>query len=124
MNQIRSILENSYQLAESSGNSLSDVSENQKIWIKNIIKEAESYKGVLAVLITSLVKKIETPTQDVRYHQKKLENGYSGRGFDTRHITPYMKEKFRPFSMATSGWLTRTLEQSHPYTLEYGGRDW
>lgn len=121
MNQIRSILEDTYQLAESRGNSLSDLSENQKNWIKNIIEEAESYKGVLAVLITSLVKKIETPTQDVRYHQKKLENGYSGRGFDTRHITPFMKEKFRPFSMATSGWLTRTLEQAHPYTLEYEG---
>ena len=121
MNQIRSILEDTYQLAESSGSSLSDLSENQKNWIKNIIEEAGSYKGVLAVLITSLVKKIETPTQDVRYHQKKLENGYSGRGFDTRHITPFMKEKFRPFSMTTSGWLTRSLEQAHPYTLEYEG---
>ena len=121
MHQARSILEDTYQLAESKDITYSDLSGTQEYWINIIIEKAGSYKGVLAVLITSLVKKIETPSQDVRYHQKKLENGYSGRGFDTRHITPFMKEKFRPFSMTTSGWLTRTLEQSHPYTLEYEG---
>ena len=33
-----------------------------------------------------------------------------------------MKEKFRRFAMAESGWLTRSLEQNLPYTLEYPGR--
>ena len=121
MNQIRSILEDTYQLAASMDSVYSDLSGIQEHWIKTIIEKAESYRGVLTVLITSLVKKIETPTQDVRYHQKKLPNGYSGRGLDTRHITPFMKEKFKRFAMAASGWLTRSLEQSHPYTLEYEG---
>ena len=69
-----------------------------------------------------LVKKIQIPTQDVRYHQDNLPNGYSGRGLDTEHITPFMKEKFRRFAMGESGWLTRPLEQAHPYTLEYPGK--
>ena len=121
MNQVRPILEDAYQLAASSDSPYSDLSESQENWVNAIIEKAESFRGVLTVLITSLVKKIETPTQDVRYHQRKLPNGYSGRGLDTRHITPFMKEKFRRFAMAASGWLTRSLEQSHPYTLEYEG---
>ena len=64
----------------------------RKIGSNAIIEKAESFRGVLTVLITSLVKKIEIPTQDVRNHQAKLPNGYSGRTFDTKHITPFMKE--------------------------------
>ena len=122
MNQIRSILEDAYQLAESSNSPYSDLSESQERWVTTIIEKAESFRAVLTVLITSLVKKIETPTQDVRNHLKELPNGYSGRGLDTYHITPFMKEKFRRFAMAESGWLTHTLRHHHPYTLEYPGQ--
>lgn len=122
MNQIRSILEDTYQLAASSDSTYSALSESQERRVNAIIEKAESQRGVLAVLITSLVKKIETPSQDVRYHQAELSNGYSGRVLDTRHITPFMKEKFRRFAMGESGWTTRTLEQPHPYTLEYPAR--
>ena len=33
-----------------------------------------------------------------------------------------MKAKFRRFAMAESGWLTRSLEQPYPYTLDYEGK--
>lgn len=122
MNQIRSILEDTYQLAESSDTAYSALSKSQENWVNTIIEKAESFRAVLTVLITSLVKKIETPTQDIRYHQKELPNGYSGRGLDTDHITPFMKRKFRRFAMAESGWLTRSLEQPYPYTLDYEGK--
>lgn len=122
MNQIRSILEDTYQLAESRDSTDSDLTGVEGMWVNSIIEKAESQRGVLAVLITSLVKKIETPAQDVRYHQAELPNGYSGRGLDTDHITPFMKEKFRRFAMAESGWTTQTLQQPHPYTLEYPAR--
>ena len=69
------------------------------------------------------MKKIETPTQDVRYHKTELPNGYSGRSFDTLHVTPFIVEKFQRFAMKSgSGWLTRSFEQAHPYTLTYPGR--
>ena len=122
MNQVRSILEDAYQLAASTDTTYSDLSESQKNWVNAIIEKAESFRGVLTVLITSLVEKIQTPAQDVRYHQDNLPNGYSGRGLDTDHITPFMKEKFRRFAMAESGWLTRSLEQPYPYTLDYEGK--
>ena len=123
MNKVRSILEEAYKFAESRGNTDSGLSETQKNWISIITEKAESQKAVLAVLITSLTKKIETPTQDIRYHKKELQNGYSGRGFDTRHVTPFIRDKFQRFAMkGGSGWLTRSLEQAHPYTLEYPGK--
>ena len=123
MNNIRTILENVYHLAESKHDLQPGLSEIQRRWIETIVERAESHKAVLAVLITSFVKKIETPTQDVRYHKKELPNGYSGRGFDTSHVTPFIKEKFQRFAMkGGSGWLTRSLEQAHPFTLNFPGK--
>ena len=123
MNNVREILEEAHQLAESGNNTKPELSESQQKWIETIVEKAESQKAVLAVLITSLTKKIETPTQDVRYDKKELSNGYSGRVFDTQHVTPFIRDKFQRFAMkGGSGWLTRSLEQAHPYTLEYPGR--
>ena len=123
MTKARSILEEAYKLAESTDNTYPELSENQENWIKTITEKAESQKAVLAVLITSLTKKIETPIQDIRYHKKELPNGYSGRSFDTSYVTPFIAEKFQRFAMKSgSGWLTRSLEQAHAYTLEYPGR--
>ena len=123
MNNIRAILEDAYQLAESKRDLRPGLSGNQIKWIETIMEKAESQKAVIAVLITSLVKKIETPAQDIRYHKKELPKGYSGRGFDTLHVTPFISEKFQRFAMkGGSGWLTRSLEQAHPFTLNFPGK--
>lgn len=119
---IRSILEDAYQCAESGHSTDFELSELQQKWVETIVEKAESQKAILTVLITSLVKKIETPTQDVRYHKKEFPSGYSGRTLDTSHVTPFMQEKFTRFAMAESGWLTHSLRQPQPYTLEYPGR--
>jgi len=78
-------------------------------------------KAVANVVITSLTKKIGDPDQDIRYHQQKLEGGYSGRSLDEKIINPFLIENdFQ--HMAESGWLTRSLEQSQPYIKgEYTG---
>ena len=67
-----------------------------------------------------MVHKLLEPTQDIRYHQNKMENGFSARTIDTKYITPTLKELGLP-AMAESGWLTRSLEQPYPYTLDYKG---
>lgn len=85
-----------------------------------VIENTENAKAVIAVLITSLVKKIITPQQDIRRHQAKMDGGYSGRRLDTIVVTPFLKANNFP-AMAESGWLTRSLEQASPYTLEYKG---
>ncbi len=90
--------------------------------IKNIVDKEENLKGVYTVLVTSLVYKSLNPSQDVRYHQANLKNGYSGRSFDTKYITPFLKQKQFLGYMKESGWLTRTLEQNLPYDLNYPGK--
>lgn len=122
-----SILEASYNSANNEFKKdvgvsfFSSLSPSQKKWIMCVFKYIEDYKGVLAVLITSLVKKIADPSQDIRSHMEKLPNGYSGRTLDTRFITPFLKKHFTRFAMSESGWLTRSLEQSQPYDSKYPG---
>jgi DNA (cytosine-5)-methyltransferase 1 len=60
------------------------------------------------------------PAQDIRNHQTSIENGYSGRTFDNKYITPFLKNKKFP-AMAESGWLTRSLEQKVPYDFNFPG---
>ena len=89
--------------------------------LDEILKRAESSKGVLTVVITSLVYKILNPTQDIRNHQATINGcGYSGRSFDSKHITPFLKQHRFP-AMAESGWLTRSLEQKKTYDFNYSG---
>ena len=79
-------------------------------------------KAVITVLLTLLTKKVMTPQQDIRRHQANMKGGFSGRSLDERHITPFLRENNFPYMSAGSGWLTRSLEQSLPYTLDYPGR--
>lgn len=88
--------------------------------IDEILDKGESAKGVLTVFLTSLTYKLLYPEQDIRNHQTSIQNGYSGRTFDTHYITPFLKKCKFP-CMAESGWLTRSLEQKVPYDLNYSG---
>ena len=88
--------------------------------LQEILNSSESAKAVLTVIITSLDYKIQNTEQDIRNHQTSIENGYSGRTFDTKYITPFLKSVKFP-AMAESGWLTRSLEQKVPYDSNYSG---
>ncbi len=87
-----------------------------------ILRHQERAKGALAVLITLLVKKIASPEQDIRMHQAGMPEGFSGRGLDSRVVTPFLREQSFPYMTSGTGWLTRSLEQPAPYTLNYPGR--
>ena len=101
---------------------LSNLPESYVSNLRTIINNAETLKAVLGVTLTSIVYKILNPDQDIRYHQENMKNGYSGRTFDTKYTTPFLKERFRHFAMAESAWLTRSLEQPHPYDFSYPGK--
>lgn len=90
------------------------------VWTEIIARNSANFLGVVNVTITSLTEKSVNPNQDIRYHQAKMPNGYSGRTLDTRVIAPWLKSK-KLKSMVESGWLTRSLEQNDPYTLDYQG---
>lgn len=85
-----------------------------------ILSKSESAKAVITVILTSVVYKTLNPEQDIRNHQTSIPNGYSGRTFDSKFITPFLKSVKFP-AMAESGWLTRSLEQKVPYDFNYSG---
>lgn len=98
----------------------SNLNATEQALLNTILLYSESAKGVITVFITSVVYKILNPQQDIRNHQDGIPNGYSGRTFDNKNITPFLKKHKFP-SMAESGWLTRSLEQKVPYDLNYTG---
>lgn len=108
---------------------LGDASSSEEIvlsqeiapYIQKIVDKADNCKGVLTVLVTLLTYKCFHPEQDIRIHQAGMKNGFSGRSFDTQNITPFLRKCDFP-CMAETGWLTRSLEQPHPYTLNYPGK--
>jgi DNA (cytosine-5)-methyltransferase 1 len=88
--------------------------------IEKLIDRVDNFKAVTSVTITSTLKKIITPDQDIRLHKVEFENGYSGRSLDTAVVTPFLKDNNLK-CMAESGWLTRSLEQTHPFSLDFPG---
>jgi DNA (cytosine-5)-methyltransferase 1 len=98
----------------------SDLDQKVQENLSEILSRSESSKAVLTVVLTSIVYKTLYPSQDIRKHQTSIDGGYSGRTFDTKHVTPFLKEVKFP-SMAESGWLTRSLEQKVPYDSKYSG---
>lgn len=90
--------------------------------IETIVQKESTNKGVYTALVTSLLYKTMHPEQDVRNHKVDMPGGYSGRSFDTKYVTPFLKKKQFLGAMKESGWLTRSIEQDHPFTLEFPGK--
>lgn len=100
---------------------IKDIPTEYVKYLSIIADQVYQQKGVYTVLVTLLVHKSLFPEQDIRNHQSGMAGGFSGRTIDTQFITPTLKELGLP-SMAESGWLTRSLEQPIPYTLDYPGK--
>jgi len=100
---------------------IQNIPEQQIEYIQAISDNSYNQKGVYTVIITLLTHKTLYPEQDISNHQSHMSQGFSGRGIDTDFITPTLRELELP-SMAESGWLTRSLEQPHPYNLTYPGK--
>ena len=99
-----------------------ELTQQQLAWITYVALKSESQKAIPSALITSLIKKIENPKQDIRQHKTDLPNGYSGRSLDTKIITPFLKRNFGRIAMKESGWLTRSIEQPVPFDLKFSGK--
>lgn len=124
MNDAEALLKNAYDTAytktANSGKIDSKLDDEHSKALGTIVSESENNKGVYTVLMTSAVYKMLHPEQDVRKHQSSIPGGYSGRTFDSKYITPFLKRCGFP-AMAESGWLTRSLEQKVAYDWNYPG---
>lgn len=124
------LVENPFQFLEKiylevekdSADSTYELNKEQLKWVKGITDFEETSKGVYTALFSSLTYKCLHEDQDIRYHKVDFENGYSGRSFDTKWVTPFLKSKQFYGAMKESGWLTRSIEQPHPFTLDFPGK--
>lgn len=119
---VEEYIESIYSKAISINKNNIGLSSEQFDLVSNIVEKEETLKGVFTVLTTSLVYKSLYPKQDVRLHQANMKDGYSGRSFDTKYVTPFLKSKRFYGAMKESGWLTRSLEQNLPYDRDYPGK--
>ncbi|MFS2174263.1 DNA cytosine methyltransferase [Priestia megaterium] len=115
------VLEEVYSEAERSSLEDIQITGEEKDLLREVVDASEKRKGVYSVLVTSLAHKILNPKQDIRLHQTNMQGGYSGRTVDTRYVTPFLKSVGFP-AMKESGWLTRSLEQNHPYDKNFPGK--
>lgn len=123
MSTPRTVLDEAYGAATRTDKPATSLSAEQQEWVQVIVAKAESQKAVLAAVAASLVKKIVSPEQDIRLHKVEMPGGYSGRSFDTQYVTKFLHEKMPRLAMKSgSGWLTRSLEQNHPFTLDFPGK--
>lgn len=97
------------------------IDKNLQTHLKFISARISRNKGVYTVLVTLALYKFLYPSQDIRQHKIELPNGFSGRSFDFKYVTPTLKELGLP-AMAESGWLTRSLEQAYPYDMNFNGK--
>jgi len=118
------IMESAYERANNKPSKafLSGLSKECVQDLRTIVDNAETQKAVLGVTLTSIVYKIYEPKQDIRKHQEGMKGGYSGRTFDTKYVTPFLKSRFPHLAMAESAWLTRSLEQPRPFNLNFPGK--
>ncbi len=81
-----------------------------------LIEKIDSNKSIVSALVTSLVKKILEPQQDVRLHRTDFENGYSARSLDTKITTPFFKNHFPKYANKESSFLTLATREKIKWT--------
>ncbi len=93
---------------------------NQIKEIDFLIEKIDSNKSIVSALVTSFVKKILEPKQDVRLHRTDFENGYSARSLDTKITTPFFKSHFPKYANKESSFLTLATREKIKWTKTEG----
>jgi DNA (cytosine-5)-methyltransferase 1 len=118
------ILEKSYQQAIQmvEKQRFDKISDEIKTGVDIFIQKIESDKSLVQVIITSLLKKIISPEQDIRLHMAKFENGYSARVLDTKITTPFFKKYFPKYANKETAFLTKATRADIIWNLTEGNR--
>lgn len=85
-----------------------------------LISKIDKNKSLLSALVTSLLKKIIDPTQDIRLHRTDFNGGYSARSLDTSTTTPFFKKYFPKYANKESSFLTLATRERIKWTINEG----
>jgi DNA (cytosine-5)-methyltransferase 1 len=121
-NQEIAILEKYYQQAIElvKNHSFTEFDQEIKNLVDIFIHKIETDKSLIQVIITTLLKKIIKPEQDIRLHMAKFINGYSARVLDTKVTTPFFKSKFPKYANKETAFLTKATRAEIIWNFEEG----
>jgi DNA (cytosine-5)-methyltransferase 1 len=124
MKQPDEILEEHYQKAIQlvEKQNFDEISDEIKASIDIFIQKIERDKSLVAAIITSLLKKIISPEQDIRLHKIKFQNGYSARVLDTKITTPFFKKYFPKYANKETAFLNLATRADIIWSLTEGER--
>jgi len=97
-------------------------SEIITINIDVLVSEIDKNKSLISAMVTSMLKKIDGPKQDIRLHRTDFEGGYSARSLDTDVTTPFFKKHFPKYANKESGFLSMATRAQIPWTKKDGSR--
>lgn len=92
----------------------------QSIDIGIIIANIESNKSLVSALATSLLKKIITPSQDIRLHRTDFDNGYCARVLDAYITSHFFKDYFPKYANKESTFLTLATREEIKWIKQDG----
>lgn len=118
----KEILETAFQHVQTQieNGEIKQISSEIRKDVDYLIEKIDSNKSIVSALVTSLVKKILDPEQDVRLHRTDFENGYSARSLDTAVTTPFFKNHFPKYANKESSFLTLTTRERIRWTKDEG----
>ncbi|MDK2408288.1 DNA methyltransferase [Aphanizomenon sp. PH219] len=121
-NQEIETLEKYYQQAIKliENQALSEIQEEIKASLDIFIQKIETDKSLIQVIITTLLKKIIKPEQDIRLHMAKFPNGYSARVIDTKVTTPFFKRTFPKYANKETAFLTKATRAEIIWNFDEG----
>lgn len=96
------------------------VSSQIKQDVDILVEKIDSNKSLVSALVTSLVKKINDPKQDIRLHRTDFEKGYSARVLDTQVTSPFFKDNFPKYANKESAFLTLATRERIKWTKDEG----
>jgi DNA (cytosine-5)-methyltransferase 1 len=115
-------LEKYYQQATEfiENKSFTEFDQEIKSYVNIFVQKRETNKSLIQVIITTLLKKIIKPEQDIRLHKAEFPNGYYARGLDTEVTTPFFKSKFPKYANKETAFLTLSLRPAIIWNFEDG----
>lgn len=88
--------------------------------IEPFLQRIENDKSLVQVIVTSAIKKLISPEQDIRLHMTKFDGGYSARSLDTKVTTPFFNKYFPTYANKETAFLTKATRADLKWNLEEG----
>ncbi|MDR1552636.1 MAG: hypothetical protein LBS69_04130 [Prevotellaceae bacterium] len=87
-----------------------------------LVANIDKNKSLVSAMVTSMLKKITEPQQDIRLHRTDFEGGYSARSLDTDVTTLFFKKYFPKYANKESGFLSMATRAQIAWTKTDGTR--